>query len=187
MSTTTVILIVLLVVAVAIAAWAIIERRRALRIRRKFGPEYDRLATELGPHSAASTLEEREKRVSRFPIRSLQTDERARLAAEWRIIQERFVDDPRGAVADADELIQQALKTRGYPISEFEQRTADLSVEFPHVVENYRTAHRIAMEAERGAASTEQLRQAMQHYRVLFEDVLESKVSKAEPMEVHRG
>jgi hypothetical protein len=117
----------------------------------------------------------------------LQTDERARLAAEWRIIQERFVDDPRGAVADADELIQQALKTRGYPISEFEQRTADLSVEFPHVVENYRTAHRIAMEAERGAASTEQLRQAMRHYRVLFEDVLESKVSKAEPMEVHRG
>ncbi len=187
MSTTTAVLIVLVIVAVAVAAWAMIERRRALRIRQKFGPEYDRLANQLSPHSAATVLEEREKRVSRFHIRSLREDERARFSAEWRTIQERFVDDPRSAVAGADNLIQEALKTRGYPMSEFEQRTADLSVEYPHVVENYRTAHRIATEAERGAVSTEQLRQAMQHYRALFEDVLESKNSMKETLEVHRG
>ncbi len=187
MSPITAILIVLLVIAMAVAVWAILERRRALRIRQKFGPEYDRLADQLSPHSAAAVLEQREKRVSRFQIRSLREDERARFAAEWRTIQERFVDDPQSAVSSADRLIQDALKTRGYPMSEFEQRTADLSVEYPHVVENYRTAHRIAMEAERGAATTEQLRQAMQHYRAVFEEVLESSVTTAEPLEVHRG
>lgn len=181
------ILIVLLVIAVAVAVWALLERRRALRVRQKFGPEYDRLTTQLSPNKAATVLEQREKRVSRFQIRSLREDERARFAAEWRTIQERFVDDPPSAVSSADRLIQEALKTRGYPMSEFEQRTADLSVEYPHVVENYRTAHRIAMEAERGAATTEQLRQAMQHYRALFEEVLESSITMAEPLEVHRG
>jgi hypothetical protein len=178
---------VLLIIAIGVAVWALLERRRALRIRQKFGPEYERLANQLSPHSAATVLEERERRVSRFRIRALREDERLHFAAEWRTIQEKFVDDPRSAVAGADNLIQEALKTRGYPMSEFEQRTADLSVEYPHVVENYRTAHRIAMQAERGAASTEDLRQAMQHYRALFEDVLQSKIAMAETLEVHRG
>jgi hypothetical protein len=186
-STTTAILIVSLIIAVAVAVWAMIERRRALRIRQKFGPEYDRLANQLSPHSAATVLEKREKRVSSFHIRSLREDERGRFAAQWRSIQKRFVDDPRSAVAGADELIQEALRSRGYPMSEFEQRSADLSVEYPHVVENYRTAHRIASDAEGGRATTEELRQAMQHYRALFEDVLESKTSMPEVLEVHRG
>jgi hypothetical protein len=187
MSTITAVLIVLVIIAVSVATWAVVERQRALRIRQKFGPEYDRLANQLSPRSAASVLEGREKRVSRFRIRSLRKDERARFSADWRNIQEQFVDDPGGAVAGADNLIQEALKTRGYPMSEFEQRTADLSVEYPQVVESYRTAHRIAMEAERGAVSTEQLRQAMQHYKVLFEDVLESKISKGDTVEVQHG
>jgi hypothetical protein len=187
MSATTAILIVLLLIAIAVAVWAMLERRRALRIRQKFGPEYDRLAGQLNPHRAATVLEEREKRVSHFRIRSLREDERARFAGQWRTIQERFVDDPQSAVSAADSLIQEALRTRGYPMSEFDQRAADLSVEYPHVVENYRTAHRIAMECERGAAKTEQLRQAMQHYRALFEEVLESSITMAEPVEVHRG
>ncbi len=148
---------------------------------------YDRLVSQLSPQRAATVLEEREKRVSRFRIRSLREDERARFAAEWKTVQERFVDDPKSAVASADKLIQEALKTRGYPMSEFEQRTADLSVEYPRVVEHYRTAHQIAVQAERGAATTEDLRQAMQHYRALFEDVLESKVAMAERVEVQRG
>jgi hypothetical protein len=181
MSSTTAILIVVLIIAVAVAAWALIERRKTRDLRGKYGPEYDRLAQqEQSARRAEAILEQREKRVSKFNIRTLREDERARFAAEWRSVQEQFVDNPRGAVSDADRLINQALKARGYPMAEFEQQAADLSVQYPAVVDNYRTAHRIAMEDRQGSASTEQLRQAMQHYRSLFEDVLETKITHTE-------
>jgi hypothetical protein len=185
MSSTNVILLVIVIVALAVAAWALIERRKTLRLRGKYGPEYDRLAAQQrSARGAESLLEQREKWVSKFHIRSLSEQEQARFAAEWRLVQERFVDDPRSAVAQADGLINQALQARGYPMSEFEQQAADLSVQYPHVVENYRMAHEIALEDQRGAAGTEELRKAMQYYRTLFEDVLGMKITGVEHVEV---
>lgn len=188
MSTATGILIIVAIIAIATAAWAIIERRKTRRLRGKFGPEYDRLAAEQhSARSAEKILAAREHRVSKFHIRPLSGEERTRFASEWRMVQERFVDDPRAAVVQADLLIQQALQARGYPMAEFEQQAADLSVQYPHVVDNYRKAHAIALGEQRGAASTEELRMAMQHYRALFEDVLETRVAAVEREEVHHG
>ncbi len=188
MSTTTAILIVVVILALAIAAWAYIERQKTLRLRNKYGLEYDRLAEQQrSARSAENILEQREKRVSKFNIRPLREEERARFAAQWRAVQEQFVDDPRRAVSEADRLINEALKARGYPMGEFEQQAADLSVQYPHVVENYRRAHQIAVADERGSASTEDLRQAMQYYRSLFEDVLEMKIASVEHVEVRHG
>jgi hypothetical protein len=117
MSSATAILIVVVIVALAVAAWALIQRQKTRRLRGKYGPEYDRLAQqENSPRRAESILEEREKRVAKFQIRSLREDQRERFAAEWRTVQEKFVDDPRGAVSDADRLINEALKARGYPM-----------------------------------------------------------------------
>ena len=182
------ILLIIAIVAVAVAAWALIQRQKTLRLRGKFGPEYDRLAAGQGSaRSAERILEAREHRVSKFRIHSLPQEERTRFVAEWRVVQERFVDDPRGAVREADSLIQQALQARGYPMADFDQQAADLSVQYPHVVENYRKAHEVALDDRRGAASTEELRKAMQYYRALFEDVLETRLAVGEPVEVHHG
>lgn len=187
------ILLIIAIVALAIAAWALTQRRKTLRLRGKYGPEYDRLAAgQRSARSAERVLEAREDRVSKFRIRSLTEDEKTRFAAEWRIVQERFVDDPRGAVREADRLIQQALQARGYPMAEFDQQAADLSVQYPHVLENYRKAHEIAAreinrDERRGAASTEELRKAMQYYRALFEDVLETRLTMGQPVEVQHG
>ena len=181
----TVVLIVVVIIALLIAAWALLDRQKGRRLRAKYGPEYDRLAQqERSEHRATAILQQREKRVAKYQIRSLNEQERAGLAAEWRVVQEHFVDNPRGAVADADRLIDQALKARGYPVAEFEQQAADLSVQYPGVVDNYRKAHAIAIEDRSGSATTEQLRQAMQHYRSLFEDVLGTKVMHTEHEEV---
>jgi len=188
MSSTTIILLIIVVVALAIAAWALIQRQKTLRLRGKYGPEYDRLAAQQrSARSAENILEAREHRVAKFRIRSLGEEERARFAAEWRLVQERFVDDPRDAVSQADRLINQALQARGYPMGEFEQQAADLSVQYPHVVENYRKAHQIALDDRRGAVGTEELRKAMQYYRTLFEDVLEMKITTVEHVEVRHG
>ena len=188
MSSTTAILIVVIILALAFAAWAYWERQKTLKLRGKYGPEYDRLAEEHGgARRAEGILAEREKRVSKFRIRPLREEERTRMAALWRMIQERFVDDPRAAVSEGDHLINQALAARGYPMAEFEQQAADLSVQYPDVVDNYRQAHRIALEDQRNSASTEDLRRAMQYYRNLFEDVLEMKIGHAEPVEVRHG
>jgi hypothetical protein len=188
MSNTTAILMVVVILALAVAAWAFIERRKTLRLRGRYGPEYDRLAQQQrSARGAESILEQREKRVSKFHIRRLREEERARFAAEWRSVQEQFVDDPRGAVSQADGLINEALQARGYPLGEFEQQSADLSVPYPLMVENYRKAHQIAMDDQRGSASTEELRQAMRYYRDLFEDVLETKIANVEHVEVRHG
>ena len=114
----------------------------------------------------------RERRVDQLRIRTLTTEERARFEEAWRNDQARFVDDPAGAVTDADRLIADLMATRGYPVSDFDQRAADVSVHYPAVVENYRIAHDIAMRHERGKASTEDLRNAMVHYRALFGELL---------------
>jgi len=134
----------------------------------------DLLAVANAPVEAL--LEERQKRVAKYHIRPLTQEERETFAAKWRKTQEHFVDDPRDAVAQADALITEAMSTRGYPMADFDQRAADLSVDHPVVCENYRLAHDIAMRNSEGSASTEELRKAMQHYRNLFEHVLDTRV-----------
>jgi hypothetical protein len=166
----------LVIIAIAAIVFAIIFslRTRTKNLRSRFGPEYDRVVREQGSTlKAERELEHREKRVGKFNIRRLSDQESDQFAREWRATQEKFVDDPRGAVADADRLVHRAMKARGYPTGgEFDDRAADLSVDHPLVVEHYRASHEIAVRDERNGASTEDLRLAMKHYRALFEDLL---------------
>ena len=122
-------------------------------------------------------LSEREKRVDRFQIRELAADEREKFVTEWRLVQSRFVDDPKRAVRDADQLVNQLMQSRGYPMSDFEQRAADISVDHPRVVDNYRAAHVIALRHQKGEASTEDLRNAIIYYRSLFDDLLQTQTT----------
>ena len=173
MDTRVLIAVVVGVLVLAIAVWMFMQKRRTDELRRRYGPEYDRLVQERGDRRRAEAiLEQREKRVEQLAIRSLTADERARFAEAWRSDQARFVDDPSRAVAEADRLVADLMMARGYPVGDFEQRAADISVDHPKVVENYRIAHDIALRERRGEASTEDLRNAMVHYRALFDDLL---------------
>ena len=173
MDTRVLIAVVVGVLVLAIAVWMFMQKRRTDELRRRYGPEYDRLIREKGDRRRAEAiLEQREKRVEQLAIRSLTADERARFAEAWRSDQARFVDDPSTAVAEADRLVADLMMARGYPVGDFEQRAADISVDHPKVVENYRIAHDIALREQRGEASTEDLRKAMVHYRALFDDLL---------------
>jgi hypothetical protein len=177
MSTANIIVLIVAVLAIAMVGWLFIQRERTRKLRRQFGPEYDRVIDqEKNARRAETVLGERQKRVEKYPIRILTQEERDRFAANWRMVQESFVDDPRKAVAQADLLVTDAMHTRGYPMSDFEQRAADLSVDHPAVVQDYRAAHDVAMRDAQGLASTEDLRKAMQHYRTLFEQVLDTHV-----------
>ena len=171
--TSTVLIIVLgVVVALAVIAWAVFSKRRSERLRSRFGSEYDHTVDVYGNRrKAESELAHREERVEKFHIRNLSEGERTRFAAAWRQCQQRFVDDPDGAIVEADRLCTEVMRARGYPISDFDQRAADLSVEHPRVVEHYREAHQVALRRERDEADTEDVRQAMVHYRALFEDL----------------
>ncbi len=160
-----VIAIVVAVILVLAAAWVFVRKRRTEALRQRFGPEYDRAVREHGAGRADSVLVEREKRVEKFPIRELVADEREHFVTEWRLVQSRFVDDPKGAVTEADALVSRLMQARGYPMSDFEQRAADLSVDHPRVVEDYRAAHEIALRHRKGQASTEDLRNAIIYYR----------------------
>jgi hypothetical protein len=181
MSTATQIVLILAIAALAFAGIMFYQREKTRKLRVKFGPEYDRLIQQEGSaRKGEAILESLQKRVEKFNVKPLTREESDRFAAEWRAAQERFVDDPRRAVADADRLINEALKLRGYPVGDFEQQAADLSVEHARVVDDYRSAHRVAMEDERGQATTEDLRRAMQHYRNLFEHVLGTPIVQYE-------
>ena len=191
MNPATVVLLIVAILAIAFGLWMYMQRERTRKLRNRFGSEYDRAVSEHGnPRRAEAVLEQREKRVSKLHLRPLTEQERERFAAEWKSTQESFVDDPRLAVSRADRLVNEALKARGYPMGEFEQRAADISVDHPEVCDNYRAAHEIALRDERGQATTEELRKAMQHYRNLFEGILERTVvahENADPrVEVHR-
>ena len=170
-------LLILAFVLGGAAAWYMLRRRHA-HLRSRFGPEYDHVVESTGDRRRAeSELIQREQRVKKFDIRPLSPADRTRFADSWRNVQARFVDTPALAVSEADELVTEVMRTRGYPMAEFEQRAADVSVDHPHVVEHYRAARALAMRSERGTAETEDLRQAMIHYRALFEDLLESTVT----------
>jgi len=177
MSAVNAIIWIIAIVAIGIAAWALMERERTRKLKRQFGPEYDRaIQHERSTRRAAAVLAERQKRVETYPIRHLTREECDRFGARWKAVQERFVDDPHDAVAHADVLIPEAMRACGYPMTDFEQRAEDLSVNHPGVVQDYRAAHGIAMRDAQGAASTEDLRKAMQCYRALLEHVLDTRV-----------
>jgi hypothetical protein len=176
MSTVVWILIVIAVVAVAFGIFMYVQKERTRRLRGKFGPEYDRLVHDSGnPRKAEDELVKRQKRMEKMHIRELNHDEIVRFSDSWRNVQAQFVDTPGEAVGEADRLVREVMTTRGYPMSDFEQRAADISVDHPHVVEHYRAAHDIALRDAAGQSNTEDLRQAMVHYRALFEDLLNSK------------
>jgi FtsZ-interacting cell division protein ZipA len=180
MTTALAIVIIIAVIAIAFAVWMFVEKRRTQRLRTQFGSEYDRMVEASGRKQAETELEHRTKRVQRFQIRRLNNEEQARFADSWRREQAHFVDDPRSAVENADRLVGEVMRTRGYPVGEFDRRAADLSVDHPRVVENYRMAHEIALRDSHGEASTEDLRRAMVYYRALFEDLLEEHVVEHE-------
>jgi hypothetical protein len=168
-----VIIAVVVVLAVVAVIWSFMSRRRTARLRGRFGPEYERsMAESGGRRKAEAELVAREKRRDELDIRPLPAAARERYAVEWRRVQARFVDEPAPAVANADRLVMAVMGDRGYPTEDFEQRSADVSVDHPHVVDNYRAAHAVSMASERGEAATEDLRQAMVHYRSLFDGLL---------------
>ena len=157
-----------------IATMLVMRKRRTKRLRGQFGgPEYARAVQEGGSQrKAEAKLEERAERVESFHIRALAPGDHARFMESWRKIQQRFVDSPGGAVTEADQLLGDVMSARGYPVSDFEQRAADISVDHPLVMENYRAGHAIAVRQTMGKATTEDLRQAMIHYRTLFEELV---------------
>jgi hypothetical protein len=169
------IVIVVLAVILAGAIWWGVRASRTKALRERFGPEYDRtVARTSGRSQAEEELDARRSRVEELDLRPLSKPDHDRFAAEWTKVQAAFVDQPVGAVADADRLIQQVMERRGYPVADFDRRAADLSVEHPRVVEDYRSAHSIAVKETRanGDADTESLRKAMVHYRSLFDELL---------------
>jgi hypothetical protein len=169
----TLLIVGVVVVALIAVAWWFTQRQRRAHLRERFGPEYDRTVQTVGTTGKAEALlEEREKRVASYRIRDLAEPDRARFSEAWRRVQAKFVDDPAAAVTEADTLVNELMTTRGYPMSDFDRRIEDLTVEHGNVVHHYRAAREIAGRHVRGQASTEELRQALVHYRELFADLL---------------
>lgn len=181
MNTITMIAIAVAVLAIVFGIFMYVQKQRTSRLRSKYGPEYERLVDQYGnQRKAEEDLAHRERRVQKLHIRDLDRREVDHFASAWQEQQARFVDSPNEAVAKADQLVGELMATLGYPMGDFEQRAADISVDHPLVVENYRTAHNLAGRIGRGEADTEDLRQAMIHYRALFEDLLKRDVSHSE-------
>lgn len=171
-----IVLAVAVILIIALVAWLYVRKRKSTTasLRQKFGPEYDRaVLTHGSERKAEAKLVDREERVEKLNIRDLDLAERERFSKQWESVQSRFVDSPKGAVAEADDLVSSVMKARGYPVSDFDQRAADISVDHPRVVENYRSAHQIAIRAGKEGATTEELRTAMIHYRSLFEELVQ--------------
>jgi len=175
-STQVAIIIAVIVVIVGVIVAFYLQRRRTDKLRHQFGPEYERSVAESGDRRRAEAqLEKRAERVEKFHLRPLTPEDRARFTEQWDRVQAHFVDAPAGAVAEADQLLGDIMATCGYPMGDFEQRAADISVDHPIVTQNYRAAHDIAVRQAKGQASTEDLRRAMIHYRALFEDLVNEK------------
>jgi hypothetical protein len=173
---------VLVIALLALAAWFLSQKKKqSARLQQRFGAEYGRTVGELGGRTKAeSELKAREERVGKLAITPLAPAEAARFSQAWNALQGRFVDNPKGVVVQADQLVRELMVKRGYPMGDFERRAADISVDHPAVVENYRAAQAIAARDERGEADTEELRKAVVHYRVLFDDMLEIGTAKPE-------
>jgi hypothetical protein len=175
-----IVIAVVVVVIIAALVWLYVRKRRSTTadLRQKFGREYERaVLTHGSERKAESKLADREKRIEKLNIRDLDSMEHERFSKQWDSVQSRFVDSPKGAVAEADDLVSSVMRARGYPVSDFDQRAADISVDHPRVVENYRSAHEIALRVGKDQASTEELRTAMIHYRSLFEELVQVPVA----------
>lgn len=164
---------VVAVVLLVLAVWAAARARRRSHLKHRFGPEYEHTVEETGSRNEAEAeLKQREKRVEGYEIRALSASERDGFTQRWRSVQATFVDDPPTAVTEADRLVTELLETRGFPVGDFRQRQADVSVRHPQVVHHYREARELARRTRDGEATTEDLRQAMKHYRTLFDALL---------------
>jgi hypothetical protein len=171
-ASTIAIIVVVSILVIAAAVFLVIKNQRSQRLRNRFGPEYARALEETGSkNQAEAKLEKLERRVDSFDIHPLTPAVREDFVASWQKIQARFVDDPNAALTEADELIQEIMAARGYPVSDFDQRAADISANHPLVVEHYRAGHGIARDHAKGRASTEDMRLAMIHYRTLFAEL----------------
>jgi type II secretory pathway pseudopilin PulG len=171
-----IVIAVVVILAIVTLAWLYVRKRRSTTagLKQKFGSEYDRAVLAHGSErKAESKLEDREKRVEKLQIRDLNSTEHERYSKRWASIQTGFVDSPKGAVTEADDLVSSVMEARGYPVSDFDQRAADISVDHPRVVANYRSAHGIALRVGKEQATTEDLRTAMIHYRALFEELVQ--------------
>ena len=168
--------VIALIIVVGMALYVRERRKTTAGLRERFGPEYDRAIVEHGSqHKAEAKLVDRETRVRTLKIRELGATERERFLAEWHSVQSRFVDHPKGSVTEADELISSLMQARGYPVADFDQRAADLSVDHPRLVEFYRSAHGVTMRLAGDKASTEDLRTAMIQYRSLFDELVQGQ------------
>lgn len=172
MTTTAVVILIAVIIVVAVAVLFFLRQERSKKLRSRFGPEYDHAVREFGSqYRAEDALLKRQRRIEKTPIRSLSPEERDKFAQRWHDVQARFVDDPAGSIRDADALVNETMLARGYPMTEFDNRAEDLSVDYPHVISNYRAAHAIAMHRDAG---TENLRQGLVYYRELFDELLEA-------------
>ena len=182
MSAAAIVGILVALIVVGVAAWyVVVQRRRTQDLQARYGPEYSRTVSQVGDQRRAEhELVKRQERVDALEIRPLSAEQRGQFTQQWRSVQAMFVDDPRGAVTRADGLVEDVMKARGYPVADFDQRAADLSVHHSRVVQNYRAARDIAIRHRRGMATTEDLRQAMVYYRELFQDLLEDREHMAE-------
>jgi FtsZ-interacting cell division protein ZipA len=169
---------------VAVGLWFYRKKQsqeRSHQLQERFGPEYDRTVNELGSRTKGeSELKAREKRVERLEILPLAPPEAARFSEAWQALQGRFVDNPKGVVVQAEQLVRELMEKRGYPMGDFERRAGDISVDHPDVVANYRSAQAIAVRDQRGSADTEELRKAVVHYRALFGELLEVREPRRE-------
>lgn len=173
MDKTTIIIIAAVVVVLIVAGFFLMRRRRTEELQSRFGPEYDRALKETGDKSKAETeLQKREKRVEKLSIRPVDPAQRERFSAEWQRVQAEFVDNPENSIRNADILLQEVMRTRGYPVENFDQVAADVSVDHPTVVQHFRAAHDIARRHSKGEGDTEDLRNAMINYRALFEELV---------------
>jgi hypothetical protein len=170
---------VIIVLAVIGAAVYVVERQRSRHLQTQFGPEYDRVLQGVGHRRAAErALVERTERVDKLQIRSLSRARRDELHDRWQDVQAQFVDDPATASREAHALLTEVMRERGYPTTKYEDEVELLSVHHPAAVQHYRAAHQLAAERARGAAATEDLRQAMIHYRALFDDLLDLRATR---------
>jgi hypothetical protein len=171
-----IVVILLVAIIIGLAAYIYFQKTRTQKLQRRFGPEYDRTVSRHGSQSEAEAeLRAREERVKKLHIVPLSPTDAARFSAAWRDVQNRFVDDPRAAVEEADRQVRELMAKRGYPMGDFEQRASDISVDHASVVDHYRHAHDIALRSQPGAADTEALRKAIVHYRSLFDELLETQ------------
>ena len=178
----------LIALGTAVVVWFVMQKQRSAKLKQRFGPEYDRAVIDFGGRTRAEAeLLKREQRVSRLKIVALTPEDAARFSQAWSTLQGRFIDSPKGVVVEADQLVRELMEKRGYPMGDFERRAADISVDYPGVVSNYRAAQLIATRDASGEADTEELRKAVIHYRTLFDELLEASKPIAPTVTAGRG